>query len=143
MKDVVITIRSAQNYHGGENDCIEFTTDGKYSFGKSGAAFSYQESALTGLEGTKTTFLIRPESITINREGKLTSRMVFEEGKKHRFLYQTPYGAATMGLETHFIRSALNEQGGELEILYSTDLEHNPIGKNNFLITIREQKGTM
>ena len=143
MKDVLITIRGAQSYHGGDNDCVEFTTDGQYSFGKNGAVFSYNESALTGLEGTKTTFLVRRDNVTMNREGTLTSRMIFEEGKNHRFLYDTPYGSATMGVETHFIRSALNEAGGELEILYSTDLEHNPLGKNNFLITIREQKGTM
>ena len=143
MKNVLITIRGRQNYANGEEESMELVTDGEYAFGKNGAVFTYMESALTGLEGTKTTFLVRRDSVTMNRESTLTSRMIFEEGKNHRFLYETPYGTATMGLETHMIRSDLHEHGGELEIEYSTDVEHNLIGKNNFLITIREQKGTM
>lgn len=140
MKNVLITIKGTQNYQTGEDDAIELATDGEYAFGKNGAVFSYMESPLTGLEGTKTTFLVRPDSVTMNREGALTSRMIFEEGKKHRFLYSTPYGAATMGIETNRIRSELGEHGGLLEIAYRTDIEHNVIGKNQFLITIREQK---
>jgi len=143
MKDVLITIKTAQTYYDNTKDGMEFSTDGQYSYGKNGAMFSYMESVLTGLEGTKTTFIIRKDNVTMNREGTLTTRMVFEEGKNHRFLYQTPYGAATMGVETRYIRQDLHEEGGELEILYATDLEHNPIGTNSFYITIREQKGTM
>ena len=143
MKNVLITINGSRQYTGGEDDSIELVTDGEYAWGRNGAVFSYMESALTGLEGTKTTFLVRQNSVTMNRTGTLTSRMIFEEGKNNRFLYETPYGSATMGVETHTIRSALDEHGGELEIEYSTDVEHNLIGRNKFLITIREQKGTM
>ncbi|MGI6028310.1 MAG: DUF1934 domain-containing protein [Candidatus Heteroscillospira sp.] len=143
MKDVLITILGKQFYANGETDSMELSTDGQYSFGKNGAVFSYMESELTGLEGTKTTFLVRRGGVTMNRTGALTSRMIFEPGENHRFLYETPYGSATMGLETHTIRSELTEHGGELEIEYSTDVEHNLIGKNTFLITIREQKGTV
>ena len=140
MKNVLITIKGIQISPDGEDDAIELVTDGEYSCGRSGAMFSYMESPLTGLEGTKTTFLVRRRSVTMNREGTLTSRMVFEEGQHHRFLYETPYGSATMGLYTELIRSDLDEHGGELEIKYSTDIEHSRIGSNQFLITIREQK---
>ena len=140
MKDVLITINGSQQYSGGDGDSVEFITDGQYAFGRNGAMFTHMESPLTGLDGTKTTFLVRSGAVTMNRSGTVTSRMLFEEGQHHRFLYETPYGSATMGIETRLIRSALGEHGGELEILYSTDIEHNLIGTNRFLITIREQK---
>ncbi|MGE4354363.1 MAG: DUF1934 domain-containing protein [Oscillospiraceae bacterium] len=140
MKNVLITIKGTQNYQSGDDDTVELVTDGKYSYGRNGALFTYMESPLTGMEGTKTTFLVQNDAVTMKRAGTLNSQMVFEEGNKHRFLYETPYGAATLGIETHLIRSELDTHGGELEIQYSTDIEHNLIGKNQFLITIREQK---
>ena len=48
------------------------------------------ESELTGMEGTKTSFIFSPEEVVLSREGTLTSRMVFREGKKSTFLYDTP-----------------------------------------------------
>jgi uncharacterized beta-barrel protein YwiB (DUF1934 family) len=143
MKNVLITIRGTQLNPGGESDSLELTTEGEYVWNNDSAAFSYMESALTGLEGTRTTFLVRQDSVTLSRAGTVTSRMVFEEGKNHRFLYETPYGSATLGLETESIRTDLGSSGGELEIRYTTDVEHNLISKNQFFITIREQKGTM
>ena len=140
MKDVLITIDGSQTYPDGERESAEFMTDGEYAFGRKGAAFTYMESPLTGLEGTKTTFLIRGGAVTMNRTGTVNSRMVFEEGAHHRFLYETPYGSATMGIETKLILSELGEHGGMLEIEYATDIENNKISTNRFLITIREQK---
>jgi len=143
MKNVLITIRGTQTDPHGENDALELTTEGEYVWNGGSAAFSYMESALTGLEGTRTTFVVRPESVTLSRAGAVTSRMVFQEGQNHRFLYETPFGAATLGLETQSIRADLHETGGELEIRYTTDVEHNFISRNQFFITIRERKGTM
>ncbi len=138
-KDVIITIKGIQKYQGSGDDVIELVTDGEYSYGKKGASFTYMESEMTGLEGTKTTFTINSDSVTMSRSGTLTSNMVFEEGKKHHFLYELPFGATTMAIDTQMIRSELGENGGELEIFYTTDIDHSLVGKNQFFINIREQ----
>ena len=93
------------------------------------------------MKGTRTSFIISPEQVVLAREGTMTSRMIFREGIKNTFLYDTPYGSATMGLDTHRISSTLGERGGDMEIDYVVDLDHAVVGRNKFKINVREQKG--
>ena len=140
MKDVIISIRGTQNDpEGGDNE-IELITDGVFSFENGEGTLSYMESELTGLDGTKTSFTISPMGVVMSREGSLNSRMFFEEGKKHNFLYETPFGAATMGVNTKSISVSLDEHGGNMEIDYIVDFQHSVVGHNMFKINVSEQK---
>jgi uncharacterized beta-barrel protein YwiB (DUF1934 family) len=140
MKDVIISITGIQHGEGGQKNTIELVTDGEYSFSNGESAFSYMESELTGLEGTRTSFIVGPMGVIMNREGNMNTRMVFEEGKKHHFLYDTPYGSATMGVNTHKITAQMGEHGGEMEIDYVIDFENAVVGRNKFIINVRENK---
>ena len=139
MKDVIISITGSQYEASGPEDAIELVTDGQYCYKNGSGTLTYMESELTGMEGTKTSFIFSPEEVVLSREGTLTSRMVFREGKKRTFLYDTPYGSTTMGLDTHSIRSTLGERGGELEIDYIVDFDHAVVGRNRFKINVKEQ----
>ena len=74
-------------------------------------------------------------------KGTVNSRMYFVRGQKNTFLYETPYGTATVGLETQRYRSTLSEHGGELEIGYVVDFDHAFVGRNQLKINITEQRG--
>lgn len=138
-KKVLISIMGTQQHDGADDDAIELITDGEYTHSADGmTTFTYMESELTGLEGTRTSFFVGAGLVTMQREGNLNSRMIFEVGKKHLFLYDTPYGAATMGVNTRRIETALGEHGGNMEIDYVLDFEHSVIGRNRFKINIRE-----
>ena len=139
MKDVIISITGIQSLEEGEKDAIELSTDGEYCFSADGVLFSYMESELTGLEGTRTSFSVGPQSVVMSREGNLNSRMIFEEGKKHLFMYETPVGAVTMGVKTQKIMNKLGEHGGDIEIDYVLDFDHVIVGRNKFRINVREQ----
>lgn len=65
--------------------------------------------------------------------------MFFQEGKKNYFLYETPYGSATMGVDTRRVRSSLGEHGGDIEIDYDIDFEHTFMGRNQFKINVKEK----
>ena len=65
--------------------------------------------------------------------------MVFVEGRRNIFLYETPFGSATIGIDTHKITNTLNEQGGELNIAYSLYFEQMLVSRNQFLVKIKEQ----
>ncbi len=136
-KDVIISIKGTQTTED-DSDVYELVTNGTYSFSDSSCEFTYMESELTGLEGTKTTFRIDKDQVMLTREGNFNSQMVFEKGKKHYFLYETPYGSATMGVDTHKFKSGLGEHGGNLELSYAVDIDNVILGKNNFEINIRE-----
>ena len=141
MKDVIISITGSQYAEQDSDDAMELVTDGQYCFKNGRGKLTYKESALTGMEGTVTSFLISPGEVILSREGTLTSRMVFREGTKNTFLYDTPYGSTTMGLDTHRISSSLGEGGGELEIDYIVDFDHTVVGRNRFKINVRERAG--
>ena len=138
MKDVVISIRS-RNQAGEDEDTLDFVTDGLYSFDGEVACLTYLESEVTGMEGTRTSVMVMSDKVVVDRDGTITSRMVFQEGKKNAFLYDTPVGSATMHMNTRRILFRFNESGGELEIDYVLDLEHTFVTRNLFQIEVREQ----
>ena len=140
MKDVIISITGKQNDPTGEDNIIELETDGVFAYENGEGMLSYMESELTGLDGTKTSFAIGPMGVVMTREGSLNSRMVFEKGKKHNFLYETPFGSATMGVNTTNISVSFDEHGGDMEIDYVVDFQHSVVGHNMFKIKVSEQK---
>ena len=140
MKDVIISIKGTQNDPNGADNIIELETDGTFAFENGEGMLSYMESELTGLDGTKTSFAVGPLGVVMTREGNLNSRMVFEKGKKHNFLYETPFGSATMGVNTTNISVAFDEHGGNMEIDYVVDFQHSVVGHNMFRIKVSEQR---
>ncbi len=138
-KDVLISIKSTQSIAGEEAEPTELITKGSYACRGGLKKFSYMESQLTGLEGTRTEFLIRPEEVVMNRTGTVTSRMVFHMGKKHHFLYGTPYGTLAMGINTRSIDTQLGEHGGSMELQYDLDFENALLSRNSINITIKEK----
>lgn len=138
MKDVLININSTHAYPQGEDDSLEFTTDGYYFFEDDVACLSYMESEVTGLEGTRTSIMAYPDRVVLDRDGLVTSRMIFCQGEKSSFMYSTPYGAVAMGISTGSIRREMDENGGGLFIDYSVDVENSVIARNSFHITVEE-----
>ena len=141
MKDVIISVTGVQQGIDGP-DCMELVTAGQYGVSPDEIRLTWEESELTGMEGTRTSLTVQPGSVVLSREGKLNTSMEFEEGRKHYFLYETPFGAATMGLDTHRIRNRLGTHGGDMEIEYVVDMNQNVVGRNRFYIQVREPKAS-
>ena len=139
MKDVVISIRSIHGLGEDGEDRIEFTTDGLYHYEDGTGYLSYLESEVTGLPGTETCMEIRPDEVVVDRRGGVTSRMVFRRGEKNRFQYETPYGMATMGMDTKRIRHNFNERGGSMVVDYVLNVEHAVVERSRLTLDVREQ----
>ena len=138
-KDVVISIKGTQRYDNNDPDVIELVTQGRLTRGGESYTLSYQESELTGLEGTLTTIQVDGEQVTLMRVGEFTSQMVFQEGRRHLSMYNTPYGAMAIGVNTRHLLAELNDQGGDIEIDYSIEIDHALAGQNLFRISVREK----
>lgn len=137
-KDVVISIKGTQRYDNNDPDVIELVTQGRLSREGESYTLSYQESELTGLEGTLTTIQVDGEQVTLMRVGEFTSQMVFQEGRRHLSMYNTPYGAMAIGVNTRHLLAELNDQGGDIEIDYSIEIDHALAGRSVFQIKIKE-----
>lgn len=137
MKNVIISIVGTQSQEDGL-ESIELVTDGQYSFSDGSSVLSYMESEITGMDGTKTTFEVGKDLVTMIREGSINSQMTFEKGKKHFFLYETPYGAATLGVDTQRLKTVFGENGGDMELEYALDIDNMRLGINAFKIHVKE-----
>jgi len=137
---VLLSVRGEQYYDGIDPDATELMTEGTMVLMEDGALLlSYQETELTGMEGTTTTFEVRGSVVTLTRSGAVNSQMVFEEGRQHTSLYETPYGELTVDIQTSLLRHNLTERGGIMEIKYSIAVEHTVTGRNCFKIRVRRK----
>ena len=137
-KNVIISIRGMQQFENVDPDSIELVTEGRLEIDDLTYTLSYQESEITGLEGTFTTFQVNPDRITLMREGEVSSQMVFQEGRRHLSVYNTPFGSMTVGVNTRSLSSTLTETGGQINIDYALEIDHALAGTNSFFIDVKE-----
>ena len=136
---VLLSIRGEQYFDDIDPDATELMTEGTMEVTEGGIVLSYEESELTGMEGTTTTFEVKGPRVTLTRSGAVNSQMVFEEGRQHTSLYETPFGELSVDIETSELKHNLSERGGLMEIKYSIAVEHTVTGRNCFKIRVRRK----
>ena len=104
-----------------------------------GMVLSYEESELTGMEGTTTTFEVKGPRVTLTRSGAVNAQVVFAAGRQHTSLYETPFGELSVDIQTSILKHNLSERGGLMEIKYSIAVEHTVTGRNCFKIRVRRK----
>ena len=137
--NVIISIKGKQLYAESGPDEMELVTSGTLKRDSQGGfTISYQESELTGLEGTTTKLHIDGGRVTLLREGNTNSQMVFEEGRRHLSMYETPFGELSIGINTKRMRSTVDEAGGDLEIDYAIEIDNLLAGENLFRLNVKK-----
>ena len=134
---VVLSIRGSQRYADQEPEVIELVTEGTMEFTKGGWDISYQESALTGLEGVTTTFRVEPGKVTLRRSGALNSEMIFEEGVPHDSLYQMAFGTLMLTVKATFVYFDIVPDGGVIDLSYDINIENAEAGVIDYHLDIR------
>ena len=135
--EVVLSIRGTQRYEGVEPDVIELVTTGTLEFRDGGWDISYEESALTGMDGVTTTFRVEPTKVILDRSGRLRSRMVFEKGVRHESLYQMELGTLLMAVCAQSIFFDITPEGGMIDLVYTIDIENTQAGVVDYHLDIR------
>ena len=136
-KDVIISIRGLQQSEDGPSDPITLVTAGRYYRKNQSYYISYEESALTGLEGTRTTLRVQPDQVRLVRTGMYPSELLFQRGKRHMSLYHTDYGDLSVVISTHNIHSTLTDDGGELDVKYAVEVANTPLGVNHLKLNVK------
>ena len=139
-KDVWLSISSKQQFTGCYEEKIDLVTaatlyerGGKYYI-------AYEESELTGLEGTRTTVKLDGKTVTLIRTGAYPSHMLFAEDERHVGLYQTPVGSEmTIATHTSCVRNTVDEDGGKLVIDYTVEVDHSLMGEHHFEMVVSTQ----
>lgn len=138
MKAVVLSIKGTQTYLGQEPEVIELVTEGSMEYRDGGWDLSYEESALTGLEGVTTTFRILPDVVTLTRTGKLHSEMVFRVGEVHESLYRVEFGALMLSVMASQVDADITEEhGGTVDLTYAIEIEQTSAGVIEYHLDIK------
>lgn len=136
-KDVLVTVVGSSD--DDSDGLLEVVTPGRF-FEKNGKQYIiYEESELTGFaSGTKTTLKIDHGTLTMSRNDKSGTNMVFESGKTHLGHYETPYGSFTVSTTTDSLNIDMGEKEGSIRVNYFIDINNVPQSENELSVYVRE-----
>ena len=120
-KRAIISVKSTSNLD--PNDAIEVVTPGKFIIEDNSFKAIYEESKISGMEGTTTTLNIMENSMILQRAGSTTTNMEFTEGELAISLYNTPYGVLNLNVDTKQLNINIDENGGKIYTKYILGLE--------------------
>lgn len=134
-KKAIITVDST--VLNDEEDLIGVVTPGDFYEIGDGFKAEYNETKLSGMEGTKTTIMIRENSFDLIREGTTETKMEFKNNQKTVSLYKTPYGVMDIKIDTKKLDININENGGTINTIYILEIGGQPALKTNLTIDIK------
>ncbi|MCY6485603.1 DUF1934 domain-containing protein [Clostridium aestuarii] len=137
-KKAIISVLSKQK--GSENDAIEIVTQGEFYKKEECYYAVYDETELSGMKGTTTTFKIKPDQFSLIRMGSTTGKMNFKHNGKDVSMYNTPYGTLELFIDTQKIDIDINDDGGSIAIGYDMKLEGQKAIKTELDINIKTKE---
>ena len=123
-KSAIISVRSFSDLN--KDEVIEVVTPGKFHLGEREFKAVYEESEISGMDGTTTTLVIKDDALILEREGSTTTRMEFKKGEEVVSLYNTPYGMMNINISTKELDIDMDDDGGVIYTKYILGLEGQP-----------------
>ena len=121
-----------------EADVLEINTFGRYTLEDGRATFSYDETEGTGMEGSVTavTYMAdNPNVVSMIREGTVSATLVFEEGKRHHCVYNTPIMPFEICVKTLKVVNRLSING-TLELDYMIEIRGAKAERTKFYMQV-------
>jgi len=137
-KDVLVLVKGTQVNDLGEADTIELITEGTFFIRPQSYYIVYNESAISGLEGTTTSLKIEPTRVTLNRMGKAELKQTFEKGVWSEGHYVTDFGTMVIGVIPSKVEVDLTDMGGSINLEYELQVGRQKISDNRLWITVKE-----
>ena len=91
------------------------------------------------MAGAKTkvvTDMANPDLVSILREGSVSTALVFEAGKRHHCVYETPYFPIELCVNTLSLENKLTYEGGYFTAEYLVEMNGMLAEKTHITVTI-------
>ncbi|MGL4763388.1 MAG: DUF1934 domain-containing protein [Sarcina sp.] len=125
-KKAIISISSMQM--NDKEQVVEVITPGEFHIIENGFKAIYEESEISGMEGTTTAITIESGKVILERKGNTETVMLFENKGSNVCLYNTPYGMLELTTNTKVLDIDMTENGGAVKIDYDLlAADQNPI----------------
>lgn len=139
MKKVLVKVKGTQGIDG-ENSVIELATEGTLREFEGDYIITYSEDPTESGSKTKTQLTIQKNgTVILDRRGDLNSRLIITEGERNNCLYAIPQGSMTLGIYGKKVKSDMTECGGTVKMVYSIDLNLQPLSDNEVEIYVEER----
>lgn len=134
-KNAVISLKSFNELD--IEDVIEVVTPGEFFITEDGFKAVYEETEISGMNGTTTILTILDDALVLEREGSTSAKMDFKKGETSISLYNTPYGVLDLQIHTEDLDIAIDENGGNIVAKYSLELAGQPSITTKLAVNIR------
>ncbi|MDO5797746.1 MAG: DUF1934 domain-containing protein [Eubacteriales bacterium] len=122
-KDVLIHVRGLQMMETeDEQEPIEIVVPGQYYFRNGSHYLRYEEMMDDSAETTVNYIKMSQDGVEIRKQGQVNVHMVFEQGKKNKTFYNTPYGTLQMGIAATGLELKESEDGIQMKVDYALDM---------------------
>lgn len=135
--NAIIKVSSVQLSN--DNEQIEVISNGIFKVLEEGYEVSYEETEISGMEGTVTKITVTEDKVILERTGTTESLIEFKIDSNHVSLYNTPYGMLELLTKTKVLDIDVTENGGVVKIDYEMSVAgQKPINTNlNLVITMK------
>lgn len=112
---------------------VQLSTCGELSCSEEGISLSYDETDITGLCASHTTFTLSDDMVCLYRTGEVKSHLVFENGKRFQL-----YGeqGLPVSVQCHSLSHSLTAAGGFIDIDYSVEVAGSTVEHNAYTIRV-------
>ncbi|MGI6004169.1 MAG: DUF1934 domain-containing protein [Christensenellales bacterium] len=139
QKDVVISIYGKQTDDQGNEDVVELVTTGMYFHDpkEEHHRLEYEETEVSGVEGTHTRIDVKDGIVSISRSGSSEGHMQLTEGQKYVSSFSTPIGMVELGFFPTKVDTDLSDSSGNLDLEYQMDIDGTLLGVNHLKVSYR------
>ena len=121
-----------------ERNNVELMMEGRYYDDGTRVTISYKEGELTGMQNARTSISFQknePSLVTMTRDGAVRTAMIFEPGRRHLCMYETPYMPFELAVATKQVENRL-ENDGTLHLVYTAEIKGATGQHTDFLMTL-------
>lgn len=134
-KEAIIKVLSSQV--GNEEDGIEIVTQGSFYKKDNDYYAVYEETELSGMEGTTTTLKIKDDKFSLIRRGTTNTKMNFIDKDDSLSMYNTPYGTLELMISTNELEINVDDKGGEVFIDYYLTVDGQKASNTRLKVNIK------
>ena len=122
-KEVLIHVKGLHMMDTPEGDePIEIVVPGEYYFRNGSHYLRYEEMLDEQGDPTVNYIKISSKGMEVRKKGQVNTHMVFEQGKKNKTFYNTPYGTLQMGIAATGLELKESEDDIQMKVDYALDM---------------------
>lgn len=134
----MIRCKSIQRDERGKAEEVVLETPGVYGEDEDCRYLTYEETSLSGMEGT-TTIRMYEDHVTLSRQGSFLQETEYRPGTVAKSEYITPAGPMEITVSSKEITDTVSGGKGQLRLVYDIEMKGLFSHLNEIIIDVREE----